>query len=109
MTIRPLDDTIGVCGQITVEDLPGIAAQGYCSLICNRPDDEEPGQPSFAEIAAAAAALGMQARHIPVAGGVFPPDAVAEFGAAMAELPGPVLAYCRSGARSTTMWQMTSA
>lgn len=106
MSIQSLSPTFAVAPQISPEDLPALAAAGFKSIICNRPDDEGPGQPSFETVAQAAAQAGLQARHLPVVSG----QVNASHGAAMAqllqELPQPVLAYCRSGARSTNLWQM---
>ena len=65
-----LDDTTLIAKrQIVAEDLQAVAAQGVRLLVNNRPDGEEPGQPSSAEIEAAARAAGLDYHHIPVAGG----------------------------------------
>ena len=106
MEYRPLTDDFAVAGQITPDEIAEIKAAGYRSIICNRPDDEQPGQPNVASVKAAAEAAGMEFRHIPVAGGIFPPDAVAATAKALDELEGPIFAYCRSGARSTTLYGM---
>ena len=92
--------------QIVAADLPGLAAQGIRLLVNNRPDGEEPGQPSSAEIEAAARAAGLDYRHIPIAGGF-----AAERIEAMAQAldRGPLLAYCRSGTRSTYLWALARA
>lgn len=106
MDYRPLTPDFAVAGQIAPENIAEIKAAGYRSVICNRPDDEQPGQPSVASVRAAAEAAGLGFRHIPVSGGIFPPDAVVATAAALEELEGPVFAYCRSGARSTTLYSM---
>lgn len=106
MSIHALSPAFAVAPQISPGDVQAIAAAGYKSIICNRPDDEGEGQPSFEAVAQAAAQAGLQARHLPV----IPSDISEADGVAMAkllsELPGPVLAYCRSGARSSTLWQL---
>lgn len=104
MSPKRLDDAIAVDAQISAADVSHLAALGYKSIICNRPDGETPGQPAFADIAKAAAAAGLQARHIPVVSGTLPPTAVAEFADALESMPHPVFAYCRSGTRSTFLW-----
>lgn len=104
MNIKPVTSDFAASSQILVSDLPALKAQGFRSIICSRPDDEDPGQPSFAEIAAAAATLGIEARHIPVRPDAIGPTEVAAFGKAIKELPGPVLGYCRSGGRAVAMW-----
>jgi sulfide:quinone oxidoreductase len=107
--IKTLSPEMGVSGQIAVDDLPTIAAAGYRSILCNRPDREEPDQPSFDKIEQAALACGLEARHLPVVSGrVTPADGLA-FAQLLEVLPGPVLAYCRSGARSTTLWNLAQS
>lgn len=109
MSIQPLSPVFAVAPQISPEDVPAIAAAGFKSLICNRPDDEGPGQPRFAAVAQAAAEAGMQARHLPVVSGQMSQAHVEAMAQLLQELPGPVLAYCRSGARSTQLWQLSQA
>ncbi|OYU94316.1 MAG: TIGR01244 family protein [Burkholderiales bacterium PBB5] len=75
-----------------------------------RPDFEHgPDQPTSAQIAAAAEAAGLAYRHLPVDGGFQSPEQIAAFGQLLAELPAPVLAFCRSGARSTKLFVQASA
>ncbi|HEX4738024.1 MAG TPA: TIGR01244 family sulfur transferase [Allosphingosinicella sp.] len=101
-----LDSTTFVSPQITAADVAEAAASGVKTIINNRPDGEEPGQPTSAEIEAAAEAAGLAYRHIPVAGGFS--QAQVE---AMAEAleHGPALAFCRSGTRSTYLWALARA
>ena len=66
MDIRTLTDDLSVTGQITQDQLAQIAAQGFRAIICNRPDGEEPEQPSFVQIEQAARAAGLEARYLPV-------------------------------------------
>lgn len=107
--IKRLTDEISVAPQIKPSEVAELAALGFRSIICNRPDGEAADQPLFAEIERAAASAGLTARYIPVATGqVTSEDAVA-FGAAFLVLPKPVLAYCRSGTRSTTLWALSQA
>jgi sulfide:quinone oxidoreductase len=85
------------------EDLAGLAAQGVAAVICNRPDGEEPGQPPLDDMRRAAQEEGLAFHHIPVAGGLFPPAAVAAFGAIRRGTHGKVLAYCRTGTRTASL------
>ena len=78
MDIREINDEYSVSGQITVEDLDQIKALGFKSIVCNRPDEEEPGQPDFAEIEARAKELGLDIRHIPVGRMGLTPEGVTE-------------------------------
>ena len=109
MESRKLTNTLSVAAQIGVADISEIAASGFRAIIDNRPDGEGADQPSFAEIEAAAKAAGMAARYIPVISGKVSDDDAAAFSAAMDELPKPVLAYCRTGTRSTTLWALSQA
>jgi uncharacterized protein (TIGR01244 family) len=82
------------------------ARAGFKSVINNRPDFEHgPDQPTSAAIEAAALAAGLVYRWLPVAGGYQSPQEIAAFGQLMQELPRPILAFCRSGARSTRLYQ----
>lgn len=104
--MRPLDAKAWVATrQVIVADLPAIAAAGVTLLVNNRPDDEEEGQPSSAEIEAAAQASGLAYRHIPVAGG-FNMDEVLAMADALDADEGPMLAFCRTGTRSTFLWAL---
>ncbi|WP_374380876.1 TIGR01244 family sulfur transferase [Dongia sp.] len=107
--LRRLTPFLSVAPQISEADVATLAARGYHSIINNRPDNEGDGQPLGAAIAAAAKASGMDYRHIPVVSGKVTEADVAAFRAAMAELKGPVFAYCRTGTRSTTLWALSEA
>ncbi len=106
MPIQSLTPQFAVSEQIAPQDLPAIAAAGFKSVICNRPDDEGPGQPRFSDVAQAAEQLGLQARHLPVVPGQVSQAQAQAMAELLRDLPGPVLAYCRSGARSTMLWQL---
>ncbi len=102
----PLTPEFAVAGQIGPQDLPSIAAAGFKSVICNRPDHESPGQPDYAVIQEAAQKAGLQARYQPVDSGYITEADARELSALLRELPAPVLAYCRSGTRSGSMYQL---
>jgi uncharacterized protein (TIGR01244 family) len=106
---RKLDDTISVAGQIAPEDIAEAARQGFTFVINNRPDDEQPGQPRSAEMEAAARAAGLGYAAIPITHAGFSESQVAAMGQALGEAPGPVLAFCRSGTRSTFVWALARA
>jgi len=103
MNIRPVSADFAVAPQIQPSDMPAIAQQGYVTVICNRPEGEEPGQPSIEALHTAAEAAGLAFIHIPVSGGAFSEQAIAAFKAARMSADGPVLAFCRSGTRSITL------
>jgi uncharacterized protein (TIGR01244 family) len=103
MELKVIDDGLVVAPQMQPEDLAGLAAQGFAAVVCNRPDGEEPGQPPLDAMRAAAQGAGLAFHHIPVAGGLFPPAAIAAFAAIRRGTPGKVLAYCRTGTRAATL------
>ena len=109
LEIKQLSDEFAVTAQITLDDLETIMQAGFKSIICNRPDGEEPGQLTFAETEAAAQALGMKIRHVPVIPGQMSETDISEFSSALEELPGPVLAYCKSGVRSAVIWKASES
>ena len=103
---RTIDETIQVAGQIAPEDIATAAAQGVRTIINNRPDGEQAGQPTSAEMEAAARAAGLGYTYIPVDHSGFSMEQVEAMTAALAQ-PGPALAFCRSGTRSTFLWSLT--
>jgi sulfide:quinone oxidoreductase len=109
MEIRNIAPGVAVAAQIAPTDLAGLQAAGYAAIICNRPDGEDPGQPSFASIEREARRHGMAARYLPVVPGNVTAEHGAAFAALLAELPGPVLAYCRTGKRSETLFALAHA
>lgn len=106
---RKLDDSISVAGQIGPEDIAEAAARGFTFIVNNRPDDEQPGQPAAAEIEAAARAAGLGYRAIPITHAGFSENQVNAMQEALEAAPGPVLAFCRSGTRSTLIWALARA
>ena len=107
LPLRQIADDVFVSPQLDPPAMAELARLGFKSVVNNRPDFEHgPDQPSSAQMEAAAVAAGLQYRHLPVAGGYQSPEEVAAFRAMLAELPHPVLAFCRSGARSTRLFQL---
>ncbi len=107
---RPLTEAILVSPQISVADVEQAKAMGVTFILNNRPDDEEPGQVNGAEIAAAAQAAGIGYAAVPVTHGGFAPWQIDGMDEALASAgDGKLLAYCRSGTRSTLLWALTRA
>lgn len=105
LPLRQIAADVCVAPQLTPEAMAEVAAMGFKSVVNNRPDFEHgPEQPSSAQIEAAAQAAGLVYRHLPVDGGYQSPEEIAAFAALLAELPRPLLAFCRSGARSTRLF-----
>jgi uncharacterized protein (TIGR01244 family) len=102
---RRIDEKMLVAGQIRPEDVGAAAAEGVTLIVNNRPDGEQPGQPTSEEIEAAAAAAGLDYCHIPVSGGLMP-EQVEAMGKALESAEGTVLAFCAAGTRSTYLWAL---
>ncbi|MBC7167804.1 TIGR01244 family sulfur transferase [Phenylobacterium sp.] len=105
---RRVTDQFSVSPQIAPADVAAAAAQGFVLIVNNRPDGEDPAQPSGAEIEAAAKAAGLDYVAIPVRGGPSA-DQVAALREAVEAAGGPVLAFCRSGTRCIVTWSLGQA
>lgn len=102
---RPLTQDVAVAPQIALADLKAAAEAGYRTIVSNRPDGEDPGQPTAAEVAAEAEANGLAFVHLPFQGTNMTPDQVkALAGLLAAPETGKVLAFCRSGTRSSIIY-----
>jgi uncharacterized protein (TIGR01244 family) len=108
MDLRPISQNYSVAGQIAPADIDAIKTAGFRSIVCHRPDGEATDQPSFESVKAAAEAVGIEVRHIPIGPMGVTAEAVREMVDAIEEMPGPMLGYCRSGARSTAVYQHTA-
>ncbi len=106
MEYRQITEDYSVAGQIGPEEVSAIKAAGFKSVICNRPDNEQPGQPTADSVQAVVEAAGLGFRYIPVVSGQITADNVADMGEALDEMEGPVFAYCRSGARCTNLYML---
>ncbi|GGE73087.1 hypothetical protein GCM10011533_26850 [Streptosporangium jomthongense] len=109
MDIRKIDDTISVAPQITYEDVAEAARLGFRTLVANRPDKEEFGQPAMADIEAAALENGLTWIYMPVQSGNVTDEDVDRFGEMIRDSEKPVLAFCRSGTRCTVLWALNAA
>lgn len=109
MDIRKISPGLSVAPQLTVQDIGALAGKGIRGIINNRPDGEDENQPSSAEIENTARALGLAYRHIPVTPGSIEETDISAFAAALTEMQGPVVAYCRTGTRATSLWALTEA
>lgn len=104
MAITAITTAYSVSPQIAPGDVAGIKALGFRSIMCNRPDGESADQTAEAEVRVEAERLGLAFAYVPVVSGRIDAGNVADFRAAIARLPKPVLAYCRSGARCQSLW-----
>lgn len=104
---HPVTDDISVAPQLTFTDLQPLVDAGFKSVIINRPDDElEANQPDSEQMIQAAQAVGLQVRYQPVISGSITAENVEEFKRIFQELPKPILAYCRSGARCINLFHL---
>ena len=106
---RQLTENVLVSPQLALEDIAAAAALGVGLIVNNRPDGEEPSAPQGDEIAAAAAAAGMNYVAIPIGHAGFSEPQVNAMIDALEQAEGPILAYCRSGTRSTLLWALAAA
>lgn len=107
LPIRSIRADFAVVGQLAPADLAAVAAQGFKTVINNRPDLEGgPAQPTSAQMHAAAQAAGLAYVYLPVVSGAYTPEQVQAMRMALDQADQPVLAFCRSGARSTQLFML---
>ena len=107
--LLPLDDRVAVAGQLRPDDMTEIAAAGYVAVVNNRPDGEAMfGQPRTADLRKAAEAAGLAFLDLPFSGPNATPEQVRAFVDLLAGRPGRVVAFCKSGMRSSLLWGAAS-
>lgn len=106
MTPTKVSPDFSVTPQMRPEEVAEAAALGFKTIISNRPEGEVADQPATEAIRAEAERLGLTFVHLPVVSGAITQANVDDFAAALDRVPGPVLAYCRSGGRSKQLWQL---
>ena len=104
MPIFQLTESLSVAAQMTTQDIPNLAAQGFTVVVCNRPDDEVPGQATMDEIEAACNAADLIFVRYPVDAMNFPGPDIEGLGALFDDPGQSVLAYCRTGTRCVNLW-----
>lgn len=105
--MRQLTETLSTAAQLTAADIQALADAGVKTLICNRPDQEENGQPRAIELQALAESLGMQWFYQPVISGQVMDAQGDDFGRILDQAPMPAVAFCRSGARCGMLWALS--
>ncbi len=109
MNVVKLSSRFSAAGQITADDLGDIAAEGFKSVMNNRPDGEGgPEQAKSDDLAAAAAELGLAYKYLPVISGSITKQNLDDFERACEKLEGPTLLFCRTGSRSTMLWNLAT-
>ena len=109
MEMRPLSPRYHVAPQISVEDLPAIAAAGFTTVICNRPDSEVMPDQQAAAIGAATEAAGLRFEVLELTHQTMTPANVERQRDLIEGSDGPVLAYCQSGTRCSVVWALGQA
>lgn len=108
LELMKISNEYSVAAQIAPQDIEAIAAAGFKDVICNRPDGEDPGQPTAAEIASSCKTAGIGFHHIPISGMPMSVSAVQRQREIISESAGPVLGYCRSGQRSAIIFEAST-
>lgn len=106
MEIRKVSDQFSVSDQLDPAAIAALQAAGVKTLICNRPDNEAPGQPAHADIERRARDAGMNVHYLPVVHDTINNQNVEDFAALLKGATSPVHAWCRSGLRSMTLWSL---
>ena len=109
MRVFELAPQVYVSGQLFEHDVRLMAKQGVRSIMNNRPDGESMGQPLSADLEKIAEELGMTYLNLPIDPRAITKQEVEAFAKACDELERPLLIFCRSGARSTTVWELAES
>ena len=109
LELKRINDDVSVAPQISPDDMPAIKAAGFATVTNNRPDGEAFDQPSHAVMKAAAEAAVLTYHFIPLGRDGARDELIEATRQALDSVDGPVLACCRSGARSTTLWALSQA
>ena len=109
MEIRQITPDYAVSPQIAPEDIGAIAAAGFTTILCNRPDAEVPPDLQTGAIRAALEARGLRFVENAFNAQTLSLDHVEAQGRAIDDAEGPVLAYCASGNRSSIVWALSQA
>jgi sulfide:quinone oxidoreductase len=107
MEINKINQQLSVAGQISADDVALIAAQGYKTILCNRPDGEAWGQPTFEAIKQAAEKSGLEILFMPVVNSGVTDENILNFTTIFGAVETPMLAYCRTGTRCTILWALS--
>ena len=105
MNLRRVSDDYAIAEQIHEDHLQELAGDGYTDVVCNRPDHEDPEQPAFADLSAAAERHGLRFHHIPIDASGIDSSHEEQLSVVLAAAEGRVLAFCKSGMRSLMLYQ----
>lgn len=109
MNLQNLEPGFAIADALSPEDLEEVSRQGFRTVICNRRPGESEDHPDERALSTEAERLGLKWVSIPVASGEYSEADVAAFRQTLEEAPTPILAFCRSGRRSTHLWAQARA
>ncbi len=109
MNIQKINDAFSASPQLHADDIAAAAAQGFKAIVCNRPDYEGPDQTPSEAIEDAAKASGIAFHYVPAVPGKVDESHISAFADILADAEGPILAYCKTGLRSVTLWALANA
>lgn len=109
MNLREIDAHFSVAEQVYTSDFETLHQLGYTDIVCNRPDGEDPGQPSFAELELEAATHGLRTHYLAFDGKNYSPDHVRGLREVLDGASGKVVAFCRTGHRSLLLYTRVDA
>ncbi|MEM1198492.1 MAG: TIGR01244 family sulfur transferase [Pseudomonadota bacterium] len=96
--------------QVAPEDFPALRAAGFAAILNARPDDEDGAYLAASDAQKLALDNGLAYAHSPTENhAIFEPDLIDRFEAALAELPNPIFAHCKSGTRAAILWALVAA
>lgn len=107
MNIKRLTEGFSVSSQIDLIDVAKVKSMGFRTIMCNRPNGEDEGQPTHEQIEKEANKLGLEFVYLPVISGAVNFEDVQTFEKIIPEVAKPIFAYCRSGARCETLWSLS--
>lgn len=107
MNLQSLSPSLRVTDQLVPTDIPALKEAGVSSVVCNRPDGEQPDQPDHLALQAACSRAGLSFAYLPVVPGSITDGHVQQFAVLLEQLPAPIAAYCRTGTRSASLWALS--
>ncbi|GAA5107720.1 TIGR01244 family sulfur transferase [Bartonella jaculi] len=106
MNLQQIEPDIFISAQISVENIPTLVQAGFKTIVCNRPDQEEPHQPDFSLIKAVAQKYGIKAHYIPIAPPTIEKSDIETMQTILKTAEKPLLAYCYKGTRSMHLYRL---
>ncbi|KEC54025.1 TIGR01244 family sulfur transferase [Bartonella koehlerae] len=106
MNLQQIDSDIFISAQISVENIETLAQTGFKTIICNRPDQEDPHQPDFSIIQGEACKHGIKAYHIPIVPPTIKKSDIETMKTILKTASLPLLAYCHHGTRSMHLYRL---